>query len=83
MQELLCNNCGYTGHSAEDCRHRKNAASAWRRVHYSKQNPEKKQRILDEIQKDQHRHYPANALPDAQIASISSPNESDQVDSLD
>ena len=38
--KLVCKNCGQTGHSAWDCRHRKSRAAAYRIIPYDNRNTE-------------------------------------------
>ena len=81
-QKFVYNNCRYTGHSARDCRHRKNAASAYRNIPCDKQNPEEKRGFCKDLKRRQQRQYPANALHEVQETDISCANESDKADSL-
>ena len=77
--KLVCQNCGYTGHTARtaDCRHKRKEASAYRSVPYQKQSTENNQQSWKNFKKD-YKTLPINEASEQPDHITSSGNENEQ-----
>ena len=60
----MCQNCGYTGHSAKDCRYRIPNTSAYGSVPYNRQSTTENRDFRRDFRRAQNGHYPANEKTD-------------------
>ena len=62
--KLVCQFCGYTGHSAKDCRFRIPNTSAYGSVPYNRQSTTENMDFRRDFRRAQIEHYPANEMTD-------------------
>ena len=60
----MCHICGYTGHSAEDCRYRIPQTLANGSVPYNRQSTSENRDFRRDLRRAQNGHYPTNELTD-------------------
>ena len=59
--KLVCQICGYTGHSAKTCKQRNQPASAYRQVPYERQSQNENKNFRREF-KQSHKAQPINEM---------------------
>ena len=75
--KLVCNSCGFTGHSVGDYRHKAKGASALRNVPHDEKDTNENRRFRNEF-KSSHRKAPLNEVTGQPEFYNSSDSEEDQ-----